>query len=76
MCNKLEFKSKGETKAYIRDISKYGNKSNSKLRPYKCLDCEFWHMTGCTKKLTKSVKKKVKSTKRNHILCVESRTIK
>jgi len=76
MCNKLDFNTKGEVKAYIRNISKYGNRINTKLYPYNCLECEFWHMTSTTSKARKSVANKMKKTKRNHDLCVESRIIK
>jgi hypothetical protein len=42
MCGKIPFGSRGEAKAWARQVKRSGR---GDLRPYLCRDCPAWHLT-------------------------------
>jgi hypothetical protein len=60
MCNKIGYKSKSEAKKEARLMSiqhrsrsKKSKMTSKKLRPYRCPNCKWWHLTSLARSVAK-----------------------
>lgn len=53
---KMVFQSRGEAKAYVREIRKRSNRMRA-CDPYRCPICDQWHLTSLSKAQQRSMRR-------------------